>query len=146
MPKLVYTDWLDIKRVIQEGTTGEPAGQVSAQVQVPVDQWWEIERMTIRTNSVAGSTFFVYTGSSNPQDEDLVDGSSSGNLDVADNNSPARAFPGQIVTFRWTGLTAGSVAKVHANGKILTRQFGAGEKQPRPDRAIEGLEALQFQP
>jgi len=146
VPRLVQTDFLDIKATQAEGSTGEPAGQCSIQRQVPADQWWLIDRIAIRTNSVAASTFFVYGGGNNPNDEDLLDGSSSGNLDVADNNAPDRFFPGQIVTFRWTGLTALSVCKIRAQGRVLTRSFSAGEKTPRPDLAIEGLEALEFQP
>ena len=146
MPRLAQTDFLDIKRTATEGTTGEPAGQCSIQVQVPADQWWLIDRFAIRTNSVAASTFFVYGGGNQPQDEDLLDGSSSGNLDVADNNAPDRFFPGQIVTLRWTGLTAGSVCKVRAQGRVFTRSYSAGEKTPRAARAIAGLEELEFQP
>lgn len=129
MADLVVVDFLDLK--VGNIPEGAPfaAGVAQHQFPVPADQYWLIDSMAILTTSVAGSTLRIYVGGPGsgspptPVDEDLIDGSLSGNEDVSDRASPIRCFPGQYLTFRWTGLTAGSIAKLHAQGRILKRQI-----------------------
>jgi len=128
--KLEVVDFLDVRDgQIPEGTPNA-AGVAQKQLQVPGDQWWLIDSIMVRSNSVATSTLLVFvggqgraaaTGATVPNDEDLIDGTSSGELDTSDRSSPIRCFPGQYLTFRWEGLTVGSVAKVHFQGRVLKR-------------------------
>lgn len=127
---LVLIDFLDLKQGnIAEGAPNA-AGVAQQQYQCPADQYWLIDSMAILTNSAAASTLRIYVGGPGqgsppiPVDEDLIDGSLSGNEDVSDRASPIRVFPGSYLTFRWTGLTVGSIAKLHAQGRILKRRIG----------------------
>jgi len=115
--KLALVDFLDEKRV----ATADGTGLAEIQFQVPTGEYWLVDRAAIRTDSAAASTLLVFGGGPSPNDEDLLDGSTSGNLDVADNSSPWRIFPGQHLTLRWTGMTAASLAKAHLQGRKLAR-------------------------
>lgn len=68
---------------------------------VPPDQVWEYERFSVRCTSTATSAVRVYVGSE--ADANLVDGSDSGNLDVADNSAPVRVGPGEVLRIVWSG-------------------------------------------
>lgn len=129
MGKLEVVDFLDIRDgQIPEGAPNA-AGVAQRQYQCPSDQWWLVDSIMVRTNSVAISTLLVFVGGQGrtsgasviPVDEDLIDGTSTGDLDTSDRSSPIRVLPGQYLTFRWEGLTAASVAKLHFQGRILKR-------------------------
>lgn len=129
MGKLEVVDFLDIRNgQIPEGTPNA-AGVALAQYQCPSDQWWLVDSIMVRSNSVAVSTLLIYTGGQGqvsgatviPNDEDLIEGTSTGDLDVSDRSSPIRVLPGQYLSFRWTGLTGGAIAKLHFQGRILKR-------------------------
>lgn len=84
-------------------------------VTVPLGQWWLLDRAVIR--ATAGTPdLFVYVGTEG--NENLVDGSSSGELDFADNNSPVVIQPGETLRFVWTGGTNGAVASVNAQYRV----------------------------
>lgn len=129
MAKLEVVDFLDVRDgQVPEGTPNA-AGVAQRQYQCPSDQWWLVDSIMVRSNSVAISTLLIFVGgqgrasgsSTIPGDEDLIDGTSTGDLDTSDRNSPIRVLPGQYLTFRWEGLTVGSVAKLHFQGRILKR-------------------------
>jgi hypothetical protein len=112
-------DYLDKKA---GNIVADAAGVAEQQYQCPADQWWLVDRGFVRSNSAAATTLLVFTGGPEPNDEDGIDGSTSGNLDVADNAAPWRVFPGQYLTLRWTGATVGSIAKLHLQGRVLERR------------------------
>ena len=118
MAVLRVVDFLELKagQIVENG-----AGVCEQQWQCPADQYWQVDRAFVRTNSGAATTLIVYTGGAVPSEEDGLDGSTSGNLDVADNAAPWRVMPGQYLTLRWTGASAGTVAKAHLQGRILKR-------------------------
>lgn len=130
MGKLEVVDFLDIRNgQVPEGLPNA-AGVALAQYQCPSDQWWLVDSIMVRSNSVAISTLLIYTGGQGtttssgaviPNDEDLIEGTSTGDLDVSDRSSPIRVLPGQYLSFRWTGLTVGAIAKLHFQGRILKR-------------------------
>lgn len=129
MARLEVVDFLDIRDgQVPEGAPNA-AGIAQRQFQVPSDQWWLIDSIMVRSNSVAISTLLIFVGGQGrpsgaatiPADEDLIEGTSTGDLDVSDRNSPIRCFPGQYVTFRWEGLTVGAIAKLHFQGRVLKR-------------------------
>jgi hypothetical protein len=87
---------------------------------VPAGQQWEVERISISTTSGAPTTAFVYVG--DPVPRNLVDGSSSGNLDVADETQPIVVPGGQRLRIRWTGASLGAVG----SARVQIAAFAAG--------------------
>lgn len=117
MARLAVRDFLDLRAEVTES-----GGEAEAQFRCPVDEYWLVDRAVVSTSSAGASTLRVFIGGERPTDVDLIDASTAGNLDVADNASPWRVLPGQVLTFRWSGLTAGAVCRVHAQGRILRRE------------------------
>lgn len=131
MGKLEVVDFLDVRDgQVPEGSPNA-AGVAQRQYQCPSDQWWLIDAIMVRSNSAAISTLLIFTGgqgrasattgATTPNDEDLIDGTSTGDLDTSDRSSPIRVLPGNYLTFRWEGLTVGAIAKLHFQGRILKR-------------------------
>lgn len=80
---------------------------------------WLIGRMTIFTTSATGTTCGIYAGSPTPTN--LVDGSNSGNLDVADESSPILLDSGAQLTVVWDGASAGAVGTCRIQYQLVRR-------------------------
>ena len=105
-----------------------PAGIAVARFTVPPGQQWRVERLAVKTQSVPATTVLVYVVGSGYTcqaaaepfpDMFLADASLSGNLDIADQNSPILVPSQHELVVCWTGLTAASVAKCSVSAQYL---------------------------
>jgi len=89
-----------------------------------------VERIVVTTTSALISEARVYVVSPSQEgisDADLRDGSSSGDLDVADLARAIRVHAGRALRVRWTGMTVGAIARVSVQyfiGTFFTREAG----------------------
>ncbi len=74
----------------------------------PSDGYWLIERIVVVTNSAAATEARMFTGDAD--DANLEDGTSTGNLDIADETQPIVVPGGSEFRIRWTGGTVGARA------------------------------------
>jgi hypothetical protein len=70
----------------------------------PAGGFWLVERLVVITNSVAVTAFRLYAGLI--ADDAILDLTAAGNLDVADEASPAFVPGGVSLIGRWTGVSA----------------------------------------
>jgi hypothetical protein len=99
--------------VVGYGTDGDADGVIQYQVaQVPPSVSWIVERITIVTSDGFGNRPFRLYASPNPSagvappawtEREFTQ---SGGEAVADESSPIRFNPSEVITARWTGLTA----------------------------------------
>lgn len=90
-------------------------GEVS--FDVPPGVYWKVDRAAIRcTSTVLTPVLSVYLGSAS--DENLLDGSSNGDLDFADNNSPWRVPPGETLRLVWRNADNGAIASAMIFGEV----------------------------
>lgn len=85
----------------------------------PVDpgQVWLCDRYTVECNSTSPTDCFVYLG--DPALQNFRDGTASGNLDVADNNSALQIPGSRSITFQWIGASVGAVAIASIQYRVL---------------------------
>jgi hypothetical protein len=84
----------------------------------PQGSFWLVDRAAIRATGATG-TLRIYVG--NATDENLVDGSDSGNFDIADNGAPWYVPSGVTLRFVWSGLAAGSVCSARIQYQVAAR-------------------------
>lgn len=111
---------LDYQSKFKTTAPGTASGILTATFDpVPPGLFWLIGRMTIVTTSITPTACAVYDGASTPQN--LVDGSSSGNLDTADENSPILVESNNTLTVVWTGASVGAVGTVRVQYQLVQR-------------------------
>lgn len=74
----------------------------------PVGSVLRVERISISTTSTQATTCSVYVGTVNAAN--LMDYSSNGNLDVADESHPILVPGGTPLTLQWNSMSPGSTA------------------------------------
>ncbi len=82
----------------------------------PADGYWLVERIVVVTTSAAATEARMYSG--DVDDANLEDGTSTGNLDIADETQAIVVPGGTVFRIRWTGGTINA----RAVGRI---QYGA---------------------
>lgn len=84
---------------------------------VPSSQLWLVERIVVSSTSTAKTEARFYAGREEPVS--LLDGTRSGNLDIADNSSPMQVTSSIALLVVWTGADDGSVGSVRIQGSVL---------------------------
>jgi hypothetical protein len=130
--------------VVGYGTDGNADGIIQYQVgQVPPTVSWLVERITIVTSDGFGTHPFHLYASPAPADGSAPpawterDFTQSGGEAVSDENSPIRFNPNEILTVRWTGLTAAATtwASIYLQIREVTQNpqdVGESEATPEP--------------
>lgn len=96
--------------------SGVAQGELPA---VPDGYLWLVDRMTVMCDSAAPTQATVYAGAPSPLN--FVDGTSRGNLDVADETSPILVETGESLTVLWSGCTPGAVGTIRVQYQLVTR-------------------------
>ena len=109
-----------IKTVYSPAASGG-AAQLSLPT-VPDNELWFVDRARISTNSTSAT--FLYLYDSIVDDDHAIDGSYSGEFDVADNASPILLLPTTTLIARWVGASAGSIGRMRAQLTIMRRPDG----------------------
>lgn len=78
----------------------------------PLDSWWLVGRLVVRSNSAAASEARVYVGEVSPTNEE--DATPSGNLDSADFPQGLYIAGGALLIVEWSGASAGAVCYASA--------------------------------
>lgn len=111
--------WLiqDYRRTV---VTSSPAAGGIAQAQlpqVPQDELWLVERIVVRCTSAATTAARLYLDQIT--DANILDGSRSGNFDVADQGSPIQVPGGSVLLCQWTGADNGAIATLRVQIVVL---------------------------
>jgi hypothetical protein len=87
----------------------------------PVDAGylWLVQRITVLCTSTTPTTAYVYEG--DPAPGNFRDGTSRGNLDVADEASPILVDSTRYLTVVWQGASAGAVGTVTVQYQLVKR-------------------------
>lgn len=104
----------DFGRIKQSAVVANSRAEISATA--PQGAVWLIDRESVRASAGSGLTMLVYVGTES--NENLVDGSGSGELDFADNNSPIIVQSGETIRFVWPSATNGVVVTVNAQYRV----------------------------
>lgn len=78
---------------------------------------WLCDRYTVENTSTTATVAIVYLGDPSPQN--LRDVTGSGNLDVADNNSPLIVPGTRYLTVVWQGCSVGAVGTFSLQYRLL---------------------------
>jgi hypothetical protein len=110
-------DWLDRSYV------SDPAGaDRAATITLPAladNERWQLTHMLVGCTSTTPTQVRLYLDSA--ANNNLRDGSSGGNFDVADWPQGLWIPPGRALVARWAGCSAGSVATLTLQATILRR-------------------------
>lgn len=87
---------------------------------VPQDETWLVDRMIVLCDSAADTEARVYVGS--VRDTAFVDGSLTGNLDVADESQPVLVDAGEPLTCVWSGAADGAVGTFAIQYRLVERR------------------------
>lgn len=110
-------DVLDYRTAPVKGTA-DAGGTITATLQ-PVEGIGVVllvDRIVVVTNSTSATTLSVYLGA--VADENLVDFSPNGNIDVADETQPLFVPGSTPVTFVWRGASAGAVGTARVQYRV----------------------------
>jgi hypothetical protein len=84
----------------------------------PAGELWLADRYTVECTSSSSSDCFVYVGL-DIRPANLRDATGSGNLDIADNNSPL-LVPGTLsLFFQWRSASLGAIATASVQYRVL---------------------------
>jgi hypothetical protein len=121
--QLVVVDYRHAVATSQPAAGGTCTALVPA---VPADETWLVDRMTVLCTSTTDTEARVYIGSADGRN--LVDGSISGNLDIADESQPVLADSGDELRCVWTGATDGAVGTFRIQYRLVQRrgEFAVG--------------------
>lgn len=83
-----------------------------------------LQRILVQTDSTGSPTVRMYVGSESPLN--MVDGTPSGKLDVAEYTNPLILMAGEQLRIVWSGLSAGArcVARIQAAEAIIQHEVG----------------------
>lgn len=80
---------------------------------------WLVQRITVLCTSTTQTAAVVYAGAVDPSN--MVDGTSSGNLDTADESSPVLVDSSISLTIQWTGASPGAIATARIQYQVVQR-------------------------
>lgn len=86
---------------------------------VPDNELWFVDRARISSNSTTPT--FLYLYDSIVDDDHVIDGSYSGEFDVADNASPILLLPTTTLIARWVGASAGAIGRARVQMTIMRK-------------------------
>lgn len=102
------------------GQSAPAAGGAMEAVFGPVPQGtaWLVERVLVITNSATPTTCFIFLGEA--RDQNLIEGTNSGNLDVADEASPIMVPGNTELRVRWGGASDGAIGTCRVQYRAIT--------------------------
>ena len=86
----------------------------------PLESWWLIGRLVVRTNSAAATEARVFVGEVVDTNEE--DATPSGNLDAADYPQGLYVAGGALVIVQWTGASVGAIC--YASAQVAELALG----------------------
>lgn len=89
---------------------------------VPLDTSWQLERVVVSSTSSLPTRAYLFTDLADPRH--LLDGTNSGNFDVADNTTPVTVGAGLALLVVWLGAADGAVGTVRVQGTLATGSGG----------------------
>lgn len=89
-------------------------------LQVPQDELWLLERAVVHCTSTATTAARLYLDTVAPTA--MLDGSRSGNFDVADNGAPIQVPGGSVLICQWTGADDGAIGTLRVQVTVLKRR------------------------
>lgn len=104
-----------LRTPVVAGADGKMAVELQ---QVPDNELWLVDRIRVSSTSVIKSQVYLYENDATSL-ENVIDGSLSGNFDVADNASPILLVGGIRLVFQWEGAEAGSLGFARVQWTIL---------------------------
>lgn len=111
----------------QRALVSEPAAAGVCRVQhgpVPQDELWLVDRMVVSTDSTTATTASLYVDAIDPAR--MIDGSQSGNFDVADLAAAIQLAGGTILLCEWTRATAGARGTLRLQYQLLRKPLEGG--------------------
>jgi hypothetical protein len=123
-PLPVASDWYLADYDEATVQSGKAAGGVAtAQLaQTPPGEVWEVDRITVACTSTTPTSCLLYDGLSSV----AIEGTFSGNFDVADENSPVRLLESAQLQFIWTGCSNNAIGTARVQWRIYRRQSQVG--------------------
>lgn len=120
--QFVVVDLLDL---FVESDPATAAGVATAQFDPTGAVWWRIGHAVVQLSAERGSTLLLYTA--DQQNQNLLDGTTAGDLDVGDFSSPLLVPPSSYLRAVWSGCTAGDVGTIRVQGeKVELRRVPIG--------------------
>lgn len=111
--------WDYQKKRLRTPVAADANGNMTAELpQVPDNELWFVDRIRTSSNSVKRTQVYLYENDTTSI-ENIVDGSFSGNFDVADNSSPILLEGGIRLVFQWVGAQVGSLGFARVQWTIL---------------------------
>jgi hypothetical protein len=89
--------------------------------QTPPGEAWEVDRITVACTSTQPTSCLLYDGLSAV----AIEGTVSGNFDVADESSPVRLLEGAQLQLIWSNASNGAVGTARVQYRINSRQSQA---------------------
>lgn len=100
--------------------TADSSGTITAAFRpVDVGYLWRVERITVLCTSSTSTQAVAYAG--DPLAQNMVDGTSHGNLDTADESSPILVDSSIPLTIQWTGASPGAVGVARIQYQLVKR-------------------------
>lgn len=121
-PARGYSAFVDSDRYPRTVTTpaATASGTVTGTFQpVPAGRLWLVERIVVSCTSSTPTAAAFYTDNVNAAG--LVEGTSAGNFDIADENSPLAVDGGSTLIVQWTGASVGAVGTCRVQVRELMR-------------------------
>ena len=87
--------------------------------QIAQDELWLIDRLVVQCDSVAATEARLYVDLVEPTR--ILDGTRSGNFDVADEAAPIQLPGASTLICQWTGADPGSVAHLRLQATVMKR-------------------------
>lgn len=112
-------DVLDYRRQARTATADATGTATVTFDAVPAGQLWLVERFAVSSSSSTQTTCQIYAG--DPAPANLVDGTTSGNLDVADEASPILIDSSLSLNAQWTGASSGASCTVTVQYQLVQR-------------------------
>lgn len=120
--------YVEVDRRTLVATTGPAAGADATifVVMDPVgaDDLWLIDRFSVTCTSTTPTTAAHYAGASlsDATPQNLLEGTSNGNLDFADESSGVQLEGSRSLLTVWTGASAGAIGTVRVQYRLLRRR------------------------
>lgn len=111
--------WDYTKRIVRSNVPAGAAGTCFAQLPpVPTDELWFLDRYRVMSNSTTPTVAYLYSGTPDV-DDNVEDGTLTGNFDVADNASPLALLPTEQLTVTWTGASLGTIGRFRTQITVM---------------------------
>jgi hypothetical protein len=113
----VLTDFVDSRPQTSSPATGGTC-QIAFE-QLPNDQRWLVDHAAVSCTSTTPTRLTWYDSTASPSY--MLDFTDEGNLDVGEWANGLHVAPGRSLLAVWTGCSAGAVATVNLQARVLVR-------------------------